>query len=870
MITHKSTSEIRQEFLDFFIKRGHQKITSSSLVPDNDPTLLFVNAGMNQFKATFLGQEKRSYTRAVSSQRCVRAGGKHNDLDNVGYTARHHTFFEMLGNFSFGDYFKRDAISFAWEFLTVQLGLPKEKLWVTVFDKDPETEKIWLKEMGVDPKRFSRIGEKDNFWSMGDTGPCGPCSEIFYDHGEHIWGGPPGTPEEDGDRYIEIWNIVFMQYNRHTNGTLENLPKPSVDTGMGLERVAAILQNGASNYDIDLFQALIKKVAKVTGATNLEDKSLRVVADHIRACGFLICDGVIPSNEGRGYVLRRIIRRAVRHGHKLGAQKTFFYKIYEELIVQMADAYPELLQQRLFVEKILRSEEKQFAKTLDRGLQILDNLLQEMEGNILSGEIVFKLYDTYGFPADLTADIARERDVVIDQDGFDAAMADQRARALQAHNFGKNYNDVLKIEEKTDFLGYETLEVTSLVIKLIKDGKFVNSLENGDSGEVLLQSTSFYAEAGGQLGDLGELYFLDGVFVVTDTKKSGNAFLHVGYVSTGKLNLNSTVQCRVDAVRRQSIALHHSATHLLHAALRHILGDHVKQKGSLVDVDRLRFDFSHSDVISLGTLRQINFVVNESIRANYKIITKLEDFNTASASGAMALFGEKYNEMVRVVSMGDISMELCGGTHAKRTGDMGMFLIRSESGIATGVRRIEASVGMSAGQAIADLISEVRTVCTLVKSDHFSFGEKVTQIVDRNKMLEKEIIDLKAKIANHEGANLAGNAIEINGVQVVIAKLSGIDPKTLKGSVDQIKNKLQSCIVIIATAVDDHTVSLIAGVTEDLTKKVNANELVNLVAGPVGGKGGGRPGMAMAGGNDPDAIEDALALVTPWLTEKLS
>ncbi len=870
MSTLKSTSEIRQEFLDFFIKKGHQKVSSSSLVPGNDPTLLFINAGMNQFKDTFLGHEKRSYTRAVSSQRCVRAGGKHNDLDNVGYTARHHTFFEMLGNFSFGDYFKHDAISFAWEFLTVQLGLPQEKLWITVFDKDLETEKIWLEEIGTDPDRFSRIGEKDNFWSMGDTGPCGPCTEIFYDHGEHIWGGPPGTPEEDGDRYIEIWNLVFMQYNRHSDGTLENLPKPSVDTGMGLERIAAILQNGKSNYDIDLFQALIKKVAQVTGAANFEDKSLRVIADHIRACGFLICDGVIPSNEGRGYVLRRIIRRAVRHGHKLGVQKTFFYKIYEELIVQMADAYPELLQQRLFVEKILRIEEEQFEKTLDRGLQILDNILQDMEGSILSGEVVFKLYDTYGFPADLTADIARERDVTIDQDGFDAAMAEQRARALQTHNFGKNYNDVLKIEEQTEFLGYETLEVTSSVSKLIKDGKFVNSLESGDSGEVILQSTSFYAEAGGQLGDLGELYFLDGLFVVTDTKKSGNAFLHVGYVSTGKLNLNSTVQCRVDGVRRKSLALHHSATHLLHAALRHTLGTHVKQKGSLVDVERLRFDFSHFEAVSLGALRQISFVVNESIRDNYEIVTKLEDFDTANTSGAMALFGEKYDKMVRVVSMGDVSTELCGGTHAKRTGDMGMFLIRSESGIATGVRRIEASVGISAGQAIADLNREVATVCTLVKSDHFSFGEKVTQIVDRNKMLEKEVIHLKAKIANNEGSNLACNAIEIKGVQVVIANISGLDPKTLRGSVDEIKNKLQSGIVIIATAVGDNKVSLIAGVTKDLTQKVNAGELVNLVAGPVGGKGGGHAGMAMAGGNDPDAIEDALALVTPWLTEKLA
>ncbi|MCK5818280.1 MAG: alanine--tRNA ligase [Psychromonas sp.] len=866
----RTTSQIRQDFIDFFINNGHQKVSSSSLVPENDPTLLFINAGMNQFKDTFLGNEKRNYTRAVTSQRCVRAGGKHNDLDNVGYTARHHTFFEMLGNFSFGDYFKRDAISFAWEFLTVKLGIAKEKLWITVFDKDRESEAIWLKEIGIDPNRFSRIGEKDNFWSMGNTGPCGPCTEIFYDHGEHIEGGPPGTPEEDGDRYIEIWNLVFMQYNRHDDGTLENLPKPSVDTGMGLERLSAILQNCHSNYDTDLFKALIKKVAKVTGATNLEDKSLRVVADHIRACGFLICDGVMPSNDGRGYVLRRIIRRAVRHGHKLGAQNTFFYKIYEELIVQMADAYPELLQQRLFVEKILRLEEEQFEKTLDRGLQILDNILHEMQGKVLTGAVVFKLYDTYGFPADLTADIAREHDVTIDQDGFDIAMTQQRARALQAHNFGKNYNDVLKIEENTEFLGYETLQVSSSVIKLIKEGKFVNSLESGDSGEVLLQSTSFYAEAGGQLGDLGELYFSGGVFVVVDTKKSGGAFLHVGYVSTGKLTLNSTVQCRVDEVRRKSIALHHSATHLLHAALRKTLGDHVKQKGSLVDADRLRFDFSHFEAISLGSLRQINFIVNESIRANYEIITKLEDFDTANRSGAMALFGEKYDEIVRVVSIGDVSLELCGGTHTKRTGDMGMFLILSESGIAAGVRRIEASVGISSCQAVADIIRDVETVSTLVKGDHFSFSEKVSQMLNRNKVLEKQVLNLQAKIANHEGANLVCNAISIKGVQVVIANLSGIDPKTLRGSVDEIKNKLQSGIVVIATAVSDKKVSLIVGVTKDLTEKVNASELVNLIAVQVGGKGGGQPEMAMAGGNDPGAIEEALALVAPWLTEKLS
>ena len=869
MNTIKSTSEIRQGFFDYFSQKGHQTVSSSSLVPENDPTLLFTNAGMNQFKETFLGNEKRAYTRAVSSQRCVRAGGKHNDLDNVGYTARHHTFFEMLGNFSFGDYFKRDAISFAWEYLTVELGLPKEKLWVTVFDKDPEAEKIWIEEVGVDPARLSRIGEKDNFWSMGDTGPCGPCTEIFYDHGEHIWGGPPGTPEEDGDRYIEIWNLVFMQYNRHADGTMEDLPKPSVDTGMGLERISAILQNGHSNYDIDIFQGLIKKVAEVTGATDLEDKSLRVVADHIRACGFLICDGVMPSNEGRGYVLRRIIRRAVRHGHKLGAQETFFYKIYDELIVQMGKAYSELLQQRLFVEKILRLEEEQFGKTLERGLQILDNTLNNMEGSVISGDVVFKLYDTYGFPADLTADIARERDLTIDQDGFDTAMAEQRARAQQANSFGKDYNDVLKIKEETVFLGYDTLEVTSDVTRLIKEGEFVDSLVSGDAGQVILQSSSFYAESGGQLGDVGELHFSDGVFVVTDTKKSGNAFLHVGYLSTGELKTGATVQCLVDAERRKSIALHHSATHLLHAALRKTLGEHVTQKGSLVEANKLRFDFSHFEALSVGTLKQINFVVNAAIRANYEIVTQLMDFESANSSNAMALFGEKYDDMVRVVSMGDVSMELCGGTHANRTGDMGMFIIRSESGIAAGVRRIEASVGLSAGKVIGGILDQVEKVCTLVKGDRFSIGEKVTQMLGNNKMLEKEVARLKAKIAASEGANLVGEATEINGVKVVVAYVTGVDPKTLRDSVDEMKNKLQSGIVVLATSVGDDKVSLIAGVTKDLTKKVKAGDLVNLVAAPVGGKGGGRPDMAMAGGNNPAAIEEALALVKPWLTDKL-
>lgn len=865
----QSTSEIRQGFLDFFAKKGHQIVSSSSLVPDNDPTLLFTNAGMNQFKDTFLGSDKRAYTRATTSQRCVRAGGKHNDLDNVGYTARHHTFFEMLGNFSFGDYFKRDAIAFAWEYLTVELKLPVDKLWVTVFEQDSEAERIWIEEIGVDPARLSRIGAKDNFWSMGDTGPCGPCTEIFYDHGEHIWGGPPGTPEEDGDRYIEIWNVVFMQYNRHADGTMEDLPKPSVDTGMGLERISAIMQNGHSNYDIDLFQGLIKKVAQVTGATDLEDKSLRVVADHIRSCGFLIADGVMPSNEGRGYVLRRIIRRAVRHGNKLGAKDVFFYKIYEELINQMGDVYPELAKQRSFVEKILRLEEEQFAKTLDRGLLILDGELENLKGQIIPGDIVFKLYDTYGFPADLTADIARERSLIIDQEGFDNAMAEQRRRAQQANNFGTDYNNTLIIDQKTEFIGYETLEGSATVTHLVVEGAFVDTLNEGDNGQVILSKSPFYAESGGQCGDAGELILSNGVFVVTDTKKSGDAFLHLGYVSMGSLTVNEKVHAKVDTQRRKSIALHHSATHLLHAALRQTLGDHVTQKGSLVDADKLRFDFSHFEPLSADALGKVTFLVNEAIRNNFEIVTKLMAIDEATASGAMALFGEKYDEMVRVVQMGDFSTELCGGTHTKRTGDMGLFLVRSESGIAAGVRRIEASVGLAAGEAIGTLAREVEKACRLVKGDSFTLAEKIITLLDRSKSLEKEVAQLKAKIASAAGSDLIGNAIEINGIKVVIANMEGVDPKTLRDSVDEMKNKLQSGIVVLATAVGDDKVSLIAGVTKDLIKKVSAGDLVNLVAVPVGGKGGGRPDMAMAGGNNPAALTGALALVEPWLAERL-
>jgi len=876
-IMTKSTSDIRQGFMDFFGKKGHQTVSSSSLVPENDPTLLFTNAGMNQFKDTFLGSEKRSYTRATSSQRCVRAGGKHNDLDNVGYTARHHTFFEMLGNFSFGDYFKEDAISFAWEYLTDVLKIPKEKLLVTVYESDDEAFSLWANKIGVPEEKIIRIGDKspekkfesDNFWSMGDTGPCGPCSEIFYDHGAHIWGGPPGSPEEDGDRFIEIWNIVFMQFNRNSDGTMENLPNPSIDTGMGLERISAIIQNGHSNYDIDLFQGLIKKVADVTGAKDLQDKSLRVVADHIRSCGFLICDGVMPSNEGRGYVLRRIIRRAVRHGHKLGAKEVFFYRVYEELIKQMGDAYPELEKQREFVEKILRLEEEQFGKTLERGLQILDNELESLQGSILPGDVVFKLYDTYGFPADLTADIARERELTIDQDGFDAAMQEQRTRAQQANNFGKDYNDVLKVEGKTEFIGYQSLTGSSTVTTLIKEGELVTSLAEGDNAQVILAQTPFYAESGGQVGDTGTLQFSNGEFVVTDTKKSGDAFLHIGYLRTGTLSVNDKVDAAVEAERRQSIALHHSATHLLHAALRKVLGEHVTQKGSLCDAEKLRFDFSHFEAVSPDSLNKVNYLVNQAIRDNFEVVTKLMDIEEAKTNGAMALFGEKYDDMVRVVQMGDFSVELCGGTHTQRTGDMGLFLITSEAGTAAGVRRIEASVGAAAGNALQNLRDEFSKACDLVKGDSASLGEKISQTLDRNKALEKELAQLKAKIASEAGSNLTDQAIEINGVKVVVANMEGIDPKTLRDSVDEMKNKMQSGIVVLATAVGSDKVSLIAGVTKDLTSKVKAGDLVNLVAIPVGGKGGGRPDMAMAGGNNPAALKDALALVEPWLAERL-
>lgn len=871
-----TTSELRTAFLEYFRQQDHQLVASSSLVPHNDPTLLFTNAGMNQFKDLFLGVEQRAYNRAVSSQRCVRAGGKHNDLENVGYTARHHTFFEMLGNFSFGDYFKREAIRFAWEFLTEVVKLPKEKLWITVYETDDEAFDIWCQEMGVPAERIIRIGDNggekyasDNFWTMGDTGPCGPCSEIFYDHGEHIWGGPPGSPEEDGDRYIEIWNLVFMQFNRHADGTMEPLPKPSVDTGMGLERLATILQGVHSNYEIDLFQALIKAAALAVGTEDISNKSLHVIADHIRSCCFLIADGVMPSNEGRGYVLRRIIRRAVRHGRKLGAEHTFFYTLVGALCEQMGEAYPELVTQRAIIEKVLRLEEEQFARTLGRGLQLLEEAIAELNGTqVLPGEVVFKLYDTYGFPADLTADVLRDRDLSIDETGFDTLMAQQRARAKEASNFGIDYTKALKVEGSTDFTGHAHLAESGTVIGLFKNGEAVDALLAGDEGAVVLDKTSFYAEAGGQVGDSGVLKLEDGLFVVTDTQKAGNGILHLGCLELGQLEVGETVTAAVDGYRRQAIALNHSVTHLLHANLRKLLGEHVTQKGSLVGPDRLRFDFSHLEAMTAAELSEIEDMVNKDIRANYPVATELMELEAAKAAGAMALFGEKYDEQVRVVTMGEASTELCGGIHVQRTGDIGLFKIVSESGIAAGVRRIEAITGEAALAYVHQLSQQLAQAASLVKTDMLSVTDKVQQALERNRQLEREVAQLTAKLTAQAGSALLEQVVTINGTKVLVANLEGVDSKSLRGSLDDLKVKLQSGVVVLATASGDK-VSLIAGVTKDLTDKVKAGELVNLVAQQVGGKGGGRPDMAQAGGNDPSKLGEALASVTPWLTERL-
>ena len=873
----KSTAEIRQAFLDFFHSKGHQVVASSSLVPHNDPTLLFTNAGMNQFKDVFLGLDKRHYSRATTAQRCVRAGGKHNDLENVGYTARHHTFFEMLGNFSFGDYFKQDAIKYAWELLTGEnwFALPKDKLWVTVYETDDEAFDIWANEVGVPRERIIRIGDNkgaafasDNFWQMGDTGPCGPCTEIFFDHGDHIWGGPPGSPEEDGDRYIEIWNIVFMQFNRQADGTMEPLPKPSVDTGMGLERIAAVLQHVNSNYDIDLFRTLIENVAKVTGATDLTNKSLRVIADHIRSCAFLIADGVIPSNENRGYVLRRIIRRAVRHGNMLGAKETFFWKLVAPLIEVMGAAGEELKQQQAQVEHVLKTEEEQFARTLERGLALLDEELSKLKGDTLDGETAFRLYDTYGFPVDLTADVCRERNIKVDEAGFEAAMEEQRRRARESSGFGADYNAMIRVDGASEFKGYDHLELNAKVTALFIDGKAVDSVTAGQEAVVILDQTPFYAESGGQVGDKGELKGAGFSFAVNDTQKYGQAIGHIGKLTHGALKVGDALEADVDRARRQRIRLNHSATHLMHAALRQVLGTHVAQKGSLVNDKALRFDFSHFEAMKPEEIRAVEDLVNAQIRRNLPVETNIMDIDAARESGAMALFGEKYDDRVRVLSMGDFSTELCGGTHASRTGDIGLFRITSESGTAAGVRRIEAVTGEGAIaylHAQSDLLGDI---AQLLKGDSHNLGDKVRAALERTRVLEKELPQLKEQAAAQESANLSSKAEEINGVKLLVSELAGVEPKMLRTMVDDLKNQLGSTVVVLAT-VADGKVSLIAGVSKDVTDRVKAGELVGMVAQQVGGKGGGRPDMAQAGGTDASALPAALASVKGWVSAKL-
>ena len=863
---HMTTAEIRNAFLNYFASEQHQVVPSSSLVPGNDPTLLFTNAGMVQFKDVFLGAERRPYNRATSSQRCVRAGGKHNDLENVGYTARHHTFFEMLGNFSFGNYFKQDAIKFAWQFLTDVIKLPKDKLLVTVYHTDDEAFDIWHKEMGLAEDKIIRIDTADNFWSMGDTGPCGPCSEIFYDHGEEIWGGPPGSPEEDGDRFIEIWNLVFMQYNRHADGTMEPLPSQSVDTGMGLERISAIMQGVHSNYEIDIFQNLIKAAAAVTNAQDLEDKSLRVIADHIRSCAFLIADGVMPSNEGRGYVLRRIIRRAVRHGNKLGATETFFHKLVAALATEMGEAYPELIKQQAIIEKVLRIEEEQFGKTLDRGLAILEESLKGLQGDVIPGDLVFKLYDTYGFPADLTADVARERFMTIDERGFQEAMEVQRKQAQQAGKFGADYNDQLKSEKTTEFKGYDSEQYTGTVVELFSGADAVAVLEDGQQGIVILDRTPFYAESGGQVGDTGVLKVANGEFIVEDTTKLGNAFAHKGKV-VGRIGVNDRVDAHVDATRRDNTKKNHTATHLLHEALRVVLGEHVTQKGSLNDPERLRFDFSHFEAVTKEELQRIEDMVNLEIRKNIDLNTELMAIDAAKEKGAMALFGEKYDDEVRVVSIGDFSIELCGGTHVKRTGDIGLFKIVSESGIAAGVRRIEAVTGEGAVAYINKQAETLSAIAALVKGDSNNVLDKVSALVERAKGLEKEITQLNDKLASAAGASLLDAVIDVNGVKLLVANVEGTESKALRGMVDDLKNKLGSGIIALGVANGDK-VSLIAGVTKDLTGQFKAGELVNHMASQVGGKGGGRPDMAQAGGSQPENLAAALESVNAWVSER--
>lgn len=872
------SAEIREAFLRFFEEQGHTRVASSSLIPGNDPTLLFTNAGMNQFKDCFLGQEKRAYTRAASSQKCVRAGGKHNDLENVGYTARHHTFFEMLGNFSFGDYFKRDAITYAWTFLTSPhwLNLPQEKLWVTVYASDDEAYDIWTKEIGVPAERMVRIGDNkgapyasDNFWTMGDTGPCGPCTEIFFDHGADIWGGPPGSPEEDGDRYIEIWNNVFMQFNRTADGVLHPLPAPSVDTGMGLERISAVMQHVHSNYEIDLFQNLLVAAAQAIGCSNDGQPSLKVVADHIRSCGFLIADGVLPSNEGRGYVLRRIIRRACRHGNKLGAKGSFFYQIVAALVAEMGQAFPELSSQQAHIERVLKSEEEQFAKTLEQGLRILEQDLAQLQGTTVPGDVVFKLYDTYGFPMDLTADIARERELTIDEAGFEREMEAQRERARSASAFGMDYNSLVKVDVATEFLGYKATTAQATVLALYKDGQAVEQLHEGDEGVVVLDRTPFYAESGGQIGDAGYLQAADVRFDVRDTTKTAGAFLHHGVVAIGALRVGAEVEAQVDAEVQHATSLNHSATHLLHAALRQVLGDHVQQKGSLVDSQRLRFDFSHFEAVKPEQLKALEDIVNREVRKNSEVQTEETDIETAKRKGAMALFGEKYGDSVRVLSMGgDFSVELCGGIHAKRTGDISLFKIISEGGVASGVRRIEAITGAAALAYLNAAEEQVKEAAQLVKGNRDNLIDKLAAVLERNRQLEKQLEQLQAKAASAAGDDLSNAAVEVKGAKVLAARLDGQDGKALLALVDQLKNKLGHAVILLGSEHEGKVV-LVAGVTKDLSGQLKAGDLMKQAAAAVGGKGGGRPDMAQGGGVDVAALDSALALAVPFAEQRL-
>ncbi len=864
-----SSAQLRSQFLEFFRERGHEIVPSSPLVPANDPTLLFTNAGMVQFKDVFLGEEQRPYRRAASAQRCVRAGGKHNDLENVGYTARHHTFFEMLGNFSFGDYFKREAIQFAWEFLTGVLQIPPERLWVTVFEDDDEAAGIWLDEIKVDPERFGRIGAEDNFWSMGDTGPCGPCSEIFYDHGPEVAGGPPGSPEAEGDRYVEIWNLVFMQYDRDAEGNLNPLPKPSVDTGMGLERLAAVMQGVHSNYDIDLLRNLIAAAAVAIGCRDLEENSLKVIADHIRACAFLIVDGVLPSNEGRGYVLRRIIRRAIRHGYRLGRTEPFFHELVDPLVKEMGEAYPELAKGRHQVQRVLRLEEQRFAETLELGMKHLEEAVAQLEGDVIPGETVFRLYDTYGFPADLTADIARERGLAVDMEGFERAMELQRRRARAASHFEADYSHRLELQGGRDFTGYEHLAEQSRVTALAKGGEAVDALQAGDEGLVVLDKTPFYAESGGQVGDRGVISGETFVFDVRDTQSQAGAIVHVGKVREGRVAVGDRVEARIDAQRRQATALNHSATHLLHAALRRVLGEHVTQKGSLVAPERLRFDFSHFEPMTGAQLQEAERLVNEQIRANTEVQARTMDYDAAINAGATALFGEKYGDRVRVLRMGDFSTELCGGTHVRRTGDIGLFKIVSEGGVAAGVRRIEAVTGARALQYLDDMGRQLGRIAALLKASPDSAADKVEQLLERSRRLDKQVEQLQGRLASSAGTDLAAQAVDVEGVKVLAARVEGADPKSLRNTVDQLKNKLGSAAIVLA-AVSGEKVSLVAGVTKDQTGRIQAGELINVVARQVGGKGGGRPDMAQAGGNRPEALEPALRSVPDWVREKLA